>query len=83
MTRTIRQLQLANQRTQTRAEIDARTADRKAGEQAWLDTHAKFPVITPENFAEANAFCEQRRKDILRWRDGCNEFFAFRRNARR
>jgi hypothetical protein len=38
---------------------------RAAAEQALADTHARFPVLTTDNFAAANAYREARTKELL------------------
>jgi hypothetical protein len=43
-----------------------RVAYRKAAEQALAELHERFPVLTAENFAEADRFREQRTQQLLK-----------------
>jgi hypothetical protein len=39
---------------------------RQAAEQALIDTRAKFPVLTAENFQAANEYREKRTAELLK-----------------
>jgi hypothetical protein len=45
--------------------VTERIAYRRAAEQALAETSARFPVLTAENFEEANRFRETRTQEIL------------------
>jgi nicotinamide riboside kinase len=38
---------------------------REAAEQAFAEMKVKFPVLTGENFAEADKFCKTRTQELL------------------
>lgn len=65
MRTTIRSKQLANQRPDTRADIDHRIATRAAGEQAVQERKAKFPMLTATNAEEALAWQEARLRELM------------------
>lgn len=44
--------------------VAERTARRLAGEQAVRDREARFPVLTPENAAQAIAWQENRQREL-------------------
>lgn len=51
-------------RPDTAADIAERIKNRKACEQALADVRERYPVITAENFEEANAYRERRIREI-------------------
>jgi len=63
---TIKQLIAAKNRPSTPAEIAERIRYRKAAETAVAERQAQFPVLTAENFEEAQAFQERRIKELTK-----------------
>jgi hypothetical protein len=45
--------------------VQERIRYRAAAERALADTHARFPVLTTDNFAAANEYRERRTRELI------------------
>jgi hypothetical protein len=65
VTRMMRQ-KMANEADEARhpERVFERVASRRAHEQALADMRVRFPVLTANNFAEANAYRETRAREL-------------------